>query len=524
MSEQNLIKLLMPGNVYPMVAYHPPELTACLEFEEMIGIVGNSANAREGELRHIAACTDCSKTFCTLQRNSDDAPQPFFKRALQRAIEKVGGVTVAAAELCETYATHIFALFRPATADHRQNYSDAWGGTHALSRAIRKAIDELPPRAAPLVFDACAAALIANAKAYAGVPHSLDTLWPMLEVMQEAAPAADLHPRVREAYIDLWTTLIEDAPITVRTIMQWGLWELAFRAGDTEKIAVAALRRALKGPRAHEVAPVAALVYHMHPKVARYFAPGFAEEMTSRYSPELNWMVERAATVKKKLAAIFVDDDLGRAALSLANLLDDVYQKPAHRAFARGQGMPSMRWQLISTIIFRAGIVQALGDLPPGAARERRLPWKVGLGMFRDNTDRRLRSLYAELRIFHVLRAHDPYGWSETMTRLLPRLPDYERHGVVRSVVTAYENGKADWFDPRAPRFVHAGGKWTFQTPVKRPFDGFCSELALLSNDSDEFRCHLVWANSRFEERRKVAAAQSVMNKPEPRATESLIT
>lgn len=513
MSEQNSMKPLMPENVYPMVAYHPPELTACLGFDEMIGIAGNSANAREGELRHIAACIDCNSTFDTLQRNAGDATQPFFERVLQRALEKLGSVSAAAAELCETYATYIFALFRPATANHSESYRAAWGGTHALSRAIRKAIDELPPRAAPLVFDACATALIADAKAYAGAPHSVDALWPMLEIVQEAAPAADLHPGVREAYINLWTALLEDAPITVRTIMQWGLWELAFRAGDTEKIAAAALRRALKGPRAHEVAPVAALVYHMHPKVARYFTSDFAEEMASRYSPELHWMLERAATVKKKLAAIFVDDDMGRAALAMANLLDEVYQKP------------SMHWQLISTIIVRAGIVQALGDLPLGAARERRLPWKVGLGLFRDDTDRRLRSLYAELRIFHVLRAHDPHGWSETMTRLLPRLPDYERHGVVRSVVTAYENAKADWFDPRPPCFAREGSKWTFQTRgVERPFDGFCRQLALLSNDSDEFRRHLVWANARFEERRKVTAAQSVVNAPTvPRGTDAMI-
>src|SRR5438270_3405890 len=261
---------------------------------------------------------------------------------------------------------------------------------------------ELTPDAAPLVFEACAAALIADAKGYAGVPHSLDALWPLLEVVQEAAPAANLHPQVRERYINLWTTLIEDAPITVRTIMQWGLWELAFRAGDTEKIAAAALSRALKGPRAHEVAPVATLVYHMHPKVARYFDTGFAGEMTSRHSPELNWMVERAAMVKKKLIAIFADNDIDRASLALVNLLDDIYQKP------------SMHWQLISTIIFRAGIVQALRDLPPDTIRERRLPWKVAVGLFRDNTDRRLRSLYAELRILHVLRAHDPHAWSET--------------------------------------------------------------------------------------------------------------
>jgi hypothetical protein len=198
-------------------------------------------------------------------------------------------------------------------------------------------------------------------------------------------------------------------------------------------------------------------------------------------------MLERGAAIKKKMTDIFVIGNQRRAAMELARLFDGVFDKS------------SLRGQLISTIVVRAGIVQALRALRPAATREKDIATTIALGLFRDNTDRSRRSLYADLRIYDALRHRDAEGWSDNLLRLVSRLPDYERHGVVRTVVAAYEDATHETWDSRPPRFVRVRDGWTFTTPHPRPFDRFCQGLATLANDSDDFACHVEWANARFD-------------------------
>jgi hypothetical protein len=483
-------------------AYEEEEVTACPTIERMTTIATTVAEAHEGELRHIANCAACAYRYSELQRRLGTSPNAEFLRETRGALDEAQSTPAQGTlELSYAYGELLRSVYQPALADSNERYGRAWSGTHLLSRVMRASLI-LPRRAAAFVLLVCVAALVTAAKALAVVPHSLDVLWPLLECLQGAGVVVERQPRLQPSYVALWSRMLHEGPITVRTIMQWGLWELAFRGGATGKIATTALEDALAGPHAHEIAPIAALIFHLHPKIAASFDRQTVTETETRYSPEFFLMRDRAVSIKKDLWRIFTDDSVSRAANNFVVLVDDVFDKP------------SMRGQLTSTIVMRSGIVQALHDLGNEGARKYQVTEKVALGLFRDDTDRRRRSLFAELRVFDVLRPSDPCAWSDILIRLLPRVPEYERYGVVRVVVAAYEDAKRPCYDPRPPRFVRTGAAWHFETSRPRPFDGFCSSLAELANDCEEYRQHVEWANARFAERRlSVVAASRSANK-----------
>ena len=465
------------------------DLPKCPPYERIMMISRRVQDAREGELRHIASCADCVQSIYEFQTHLKITPLQRLEGALRRAFESqpISRRSGPGTYLQETYGTALYAHFAPA-GDLMAQHRLGWRATHLFSRAVRQGAEQLDRRAMATMFDVCSEALVSNATAYTTVPHSVDAIWPLLECVQEAAHPITFERPLRGRYVDLWTRLLEESPLTVRTFLHWGLWELAFRGGDVGNVAISALRKALHATHSHEITPVAALVFQMHPRIAKRFDPGTVAEIST--SPELVWMLERATGIKKKLSDLFAAGDQRSTARELSQLFDGIFDKV------------SMRSQLISTIVVRAGIVQALRALRRSAVCERDIATTIACGLFQDNTDRSRRSLYADLRIYDALRHRDATGWSSNLLELLARLPDYEQHGVVRTVVAAYEDATHDSYDARPPRFVRAGKRWIFTTPISRPFDHFCHGLAKLASASADYVDHVEWANARFDSTR----------------------
>lgn len=464
------------------------DLPVCPSYDRTMAIARHVRDAWESELRHIPGCSDCVRRVQEFQVHLKNTPQMLLEEALRRSYAiRMGPRRIAreSTSLSETYGTALYAQFAPGNRDPLSQHRLSWRSTHLLARAVGES-DRLSRRDARSLFDICTVALKSNAAAYMTTAHSVDALLPLLECVQEAAWTIVARTSLRRRYIDLWSSMVDDSPLTVRTVMHWGLWELAFRGGEAGDVAIAALRKLLHSTHAHEIAPVAALVFRMHPKISRHFDRRTVVEISTRYSPELVWMLERAEVIKKKLLDIFVACDRQHAAVELTRMFDGEFDKP------------SLRWQLISTIVVRAGIVQGMRALRQSAPREQDFASTIALGLFRDNTDRSRRSLYADLRVYDALRHRDAVGWSDNLLRLLSQLPDYERHAVVRTVMAAYEDATHNTYDARRPRFAWVQNRWTFVTPVARPFDGFCLGLAHLANRSDDYACHIEWANARF--------------------------